>query len=336
MLHVVARRGIDVGHVLDECNLPSDFAAQGEPTRIGLEQMRQLLRQLWRESDDELMRLGAQPVPLGSFRLLSFAMHGAPTLGDHLDRFAELQPAIPGYPNLVVETQGPRATVGFDLAEAAGASGIVTNVLLSMMHGYMSWAVGATIPLLGVRLPPSSSHDDDAAAERSRTDRQAVFGAPVRADTEYPRMIIASSWLDAPSSRSEEHLRLMVHDSMLNLVMYTYARPRASDDVRRFLVARGMNGSLPGVDEISQALHVSPQTLRRRMREEGTTPRQVREELMRDLAIAALTTPGSSVAAVGRQLGFAEPSAFSRAFRRWTGSSPNTYLALPSPRESVS
>jgi AraC-like DNA-binding protein len=77
--------------------------------------------------------------------------------------------------------------------------------------------------------------------------------------------------------------------------------------------------------EIAERLQISPQTLRRKLREEDTSLRQIRERMLRDAAIASLTTGAETVAALSQRLGFSEPSAFIRAFRRWTGTSPGTY-----------
>lgn len=68
---------------------------------------------------------------------------------------------------------------------------------------------------------------------------------------------------------------------------------------------------------------VSERTLRRRLRAEGTSFRVVRDgERARDAELL-LADPGLSIAEVARALGFSEPSAFARAYRRWTGRAPS-------------
>lgn len=82
----------------------------------------------------------------------------------------------------------------------------------------------------------------------------------------------------------------------------------------------------PGIEDIAAELAMSPQTLRRRLRDEGnTSPREIREQILRDAAISSLVRGEETVTALSRRLGFSEPSAFSRAFRRWTGSPPGSY-----------
>ena len=79
------------------------------------------------------------------------------------------------------------------------------------------------------------------------------------------------------------------------------------------------------VEDIAKRLNVSAQHLRRLLREEGTSFREIKEEILRDEAIASLVRGRETVEALSDRLGFSEPSAFRRAFRRWTGSPPGSY-----------
>ncbi len=74
---------------------------------------------------------------------------------------------------------------------------------------------------------------------------------------------------------------------------------------------------------VAGELGVSRQTLFRRLRAEGTTFEQVLDELRRRLALQYLGEGRASVNETAYLLGFSEPAAFSRAFKRWTGSRPS-------------
>lgn len=83
------------------------------------------------------------------------------------------------------------------------------------------------------------------------------------------------------------------------------------------------------MDAVARALGCSRQTLYRRLREERGTFEAVVEAVRRRLALRLLRDPGISVKEVAYRLGFAEPAAFSRAFKRWTGRSPAAWRARP-------
>ena len=78
------------------------------------------------------------------------------------------------------------------------------------------------------------------------------------------------------------------------------------------------------MDTVARQLGLSRQTLFRRLRTEGVTFEKVLDELRHRLALHYLSGKKASVNEVAYLVGFSDPAAFSRAFKRWTGSSPRT------------
>jgi AraC-like DNA-binding protein len=76
------------------------------------------------------------------------------------------------------------------------------------------------------------------------------------------------------------------------------------------------------MDRVAGELGHSRQTLYRRLKAEGATFEQLLAELRRRLALRFVRDQGLSVKETAYRLGFSDPAAFSRAFKRWTGSSP--------------
>lgn len=70
---------------------------------------------------------------------------------------------------------------------------------------------------------------------------------------------------------------------------------------------------------------MSPQTLRRRLKDEGTSYQKLKDQLRRDMALFYLDQPDISIQGIAEMLGFAEPSTFHRAFKKWTGMTPGDY-----------
>ena len=76
---------------------------------------------------------------------------------------------------------------------------------------------------------------------------------------------------------------------------------------------------------VADKLSVSTSTLKRRLAEEGTTFREVRESWLREQAIALLLDPTITISQVAADLAYGDLSNFSHAFKRWTGQSPREF-----------
>ena len=82
------------------------------------------------------------------------------------------------------------------------------------------------------------------------------------------------------------------------------------------------------MDLVAQRLSVSRQTVYRQLKAEGVTFETVLDELRHKLALHYLTGRKTSVNETAYLVGFSEPAAFSRAFKRWTGASPRSVRPL--------
>lgn len=80
-------------------------------------------------------------------------------------------------------------------------------------------------------------------------------------------------------------------------------------------------------DAVAERLKISRQTLYRRLKSEGATFEDVLDDLRRRLSLHYLSERKASVNETAYLVGFSDPTAFSRAFKRWTGASPRTYRA---------
>lgn len=83
--------------------------------------------------------------------------------------------------------------------------------------------------------------------------------------------------------------------------------------------------SFPSLEEVAAQLHLTPRTLQRKLQEEQTSFRVVSDAIKEELARQLLSSKSLSVAEVADRLGYADPAAFQRAFRQWTGTTPKAY-----------
>lgn len=83
----------------------------------------------------------------------------------------------------------------------------------------------------------------------------------------------------------------------------------------------------PREAQVAELLHMSKRSLQRSLRSRGTSYRDLLNATLQVLAKRELADPSLSIADVASRLGFSDPANFSRAFRRWTGQSPQAFRA---------
>jgi AraC-like DNA-binding protein len=88
-----------------------------------------------------------------------------------------------------------------------------------------------------------------------------------------------------------------------------------------------LRGGLPVLGEVASELAQSARNLQRGLAAEGTSFQDLLERARRELALGQLAATSSSVAEVAFLVGFSDASAFTRAFRRWTGQAPSEWRA---------
>lgn len=311
--------GMDVDAVLRAAGIPGGLARHGR-ARITESQGVRIVQALWDLTDDEAFGLAEHPLPRGSFRLLCYGVLGAPDLREAVARLSGFAAAIPALPVIELAEDETEARI---LVRVPGADDpadqLVVWVALGLLHRVGAWLAGRPLDLLRLEMPVPEAVSAEIV--------DLVFGAPARYDEPAAALVLDRRVLAAPITRTAAELDAFIASSPSGLL----SRPRRSragtaDRVRR-LVVRGLRTGQPTAREVARSLGVSEPTLRRQLTLEGTSFREIRDGVLRDAAITALSERTDPIATIAAELGFSEASAFTRAFRRWTGDAPSAYRA---------
>jgi AraC-like DNA-binding protein len=160
-----------------------------------------------------------------------------------------------------------------------------------------------------------------------RSEYERIFRIPVvfSSDENAVRLdeSVFPSIKPAPSSRYVQDLLRHQADTMLAEL----DRARSTRNrVESLLMPLLPQGDV-SIDAVGSQMGLSRQTLFRRLRDEGVTFAQVLDELRHRLAMHYLTANNASVSQTAHLVGYSDASAFSRAFKRWTGRNPRDVAA---------
>ena len=105
--------------------------------------------------------------------------------------------------------------------------------------------------------------------------------------------------------------------------MFPYRRDRLLVQRVRELLRTRPDGLHTG-DSIAKELHVSPRTLHRQLQEEGASLQTLKDEVRRDRAVDLLNRTSKPIKQIALAVGFLNEKSFSRAFKQWTGTTPES------------
>jgi AraC-like DNA-binding protein len=171
-----------------------------------------------------------------------------------------------------------------------------------------------------------------AALSRRKPDHadayERFFGCPVQFGAAENSFVLSAKDADRPLPSANRQLAA-TFDRML---IEELARLDKADVVSRCRAAvlERLSSGEGSEEETAKQLHMSPRTLQRKLAEAKTTYLQLVDDTRKDLALRYIEDPRRSVTDITFSLGFSQPSAFTRAFRRWTGLSPSAWRAKTS------
>jgi AraC-like DNA-binding protein len=315
------RRGYDYSSLLQQLGISPELLDEPR-ARIAPEQFTRLIQALWLVLDDEYLGFGPAPSKPGSFAMMCHAVIHSRNLEKALNRGLLFYSLFPGAPRLTLSREGDMIRLSLDDSQLWDPDHFLSESLLVIWHRLGSWLIGQRIRLEQATFSyPRPEH----GAEYDLLFSCPLSFSTVKSTTAQSSLLFHSRYLNMPLLQDERTLKYFLERSPADLLSRPDEGDSLSSQLRR-LLSRD-SARWPDLEAVAAHLHISPQTLRRHLREEGTSFQELKDQLRRDIAIYHLGRADLSLQQIAEQLGFSEPSAFHRAFKKWTGLTPGAYRA---------
>jgi AraC-like DNA-binding protein len=210
------------------------------------------------------------------------------------------------------------------LVASASAPGLEP---LSFAQDYRAAAVvSAARQITGVDIAPTDVHLA-YARPRSVLAHREFFRCRLHFGGRVPRVAFRHADLRLLTVRGDpdlaRHLGRYADQVLASLVQGETLRHK----VRAVIWTESAHGR-SRLDDVAAAIGMTPRTLQRQLRAEGTSLQRELQEVRKTVSIAALGNPSVAIDDVAFLLGYSEPSAFYRSFKRWTGRTPQEFRRL--------
>jgi len=308
--------GISVEDVFRDAGLAHETVASPE-VRYPFAKMQHMWRLAVERTGDPCFGLAvAEHIKPQAFHGLGFVWFSSDTLFDALARLVKYQRMISTVADITLEeTEGSvrlnvevrRSPVDIEYEAIDAAVGVFVN--LCRLATYKTFNP--------VRL--SLKRPRPGCADRF----EALFQSPVEFGAESNVLYLDPVLLREPLPGANSELA-RANDQVVIDYLGRFDRENLSMQVRSRLIEL-LPGGQPTQKDIASSLNLSVRNLQRRLRAEGISFKLLLDETRKDLATQYIRDSHRRIGEITYLLGFSEPSNFTRAFRRWTGASPNEF-----------
>lgn len=155
------------------------------------------------------------------------------------------------------------------------------------------------------------------------SEHRRIFAAPVTFGARTDGVCFDAALLDTPLVTANLALHRVMEEHAADRATRLPAQASIEDRVRQ-VIERHLARGVPSLPAIARSLGMSARSLQRALADVGSSHSTLLDSVRRELALSWLADRTRSIQEISDALGFANPTAFARAFRRWTGGPPSS------------
>lgn len=315
VLQAARYRKLDVDTLLQAKGLSQNML-QESGIRISVQKYSEVLRLLGRTTNDAFFGFLSKPIPIKAFECFCLSIVGCRNLEEFIDQANDFYGLFSDEFRWCLDETGSDIQLSIQLERTLPIDYrfIIQSLLLMSIRLY-GWLLGEDPELKSVNFSFQKNSTDESLSY--------LYGNRIdyRCQTDAIRM--DNTYADARLSCTREQITLMLREKRLLFLISRHKNP-LSQEVRRLLL-NSKNEQWLEVDEVASLLNSNPNQMWRRLKKEGSSFIEIRDQIKRDWALVLLEDPANTVETVADQLRYSDVSAFRKAFKKWTGMQPVQY-----------
>jgi len=252
----------------------------------------------------------ARATPLGAYSLLDYLVLTSDTVRAAVTQLARYFRLIGAPTTFEIVDAGECTTIVVE----SGGSHFAAEYTIALVIFHLRTETGGVFG--PERVDFVCRPDEIAELERA-------FGCPVTGSAESNCVVLSRRTCDLPLAHANPTLRALLEQHP-DADVSDAAASTVPDQVKRVLRGR-VNGGEARIEAVARELAMAPRTLQRKLGEHGLTFHDLVEDARKAAAARHLGDRRLSIAEIAYLLGYSEPAAFHRAFKRWHGVSPQAY-----------
>jgi AraC-like DNA-binding protein len=319
--------GIELKPLLKKAGLTAQ-QIEDRGARLAVQNQIQFLNVAANALGDEFLGFHLAQLPdLREVGLLFYVAASSETLGDALQRAAR-------YSSIVNEGVSLKRLEGGDIRMVFEYVGVARHSDRHQMEFLMTALIRLCRQLTGQRVTPSRVRITHRRSNQGGPELAAYFGRNITFGARADELTFVERIKDMTVTGADPYL----NELLVANCEQALAHRRTNRGAFRAAVENAIVPLLPHgkvrAPQIASRLGLSQRTSARRLALEGVTFSEVLESLRGDLARQYLSDPDLSISRIAWLLGYREVSAFTHAFKRWSGKTPREARAQQTPRLS--
>ena len=315
LLEGAKRSGLSTELLLQECGIDVSLLKQHE-ARVDKKSFIHLMLAVMRHTEDEFMGFGEGRVSKpGTFSMMAHAVINCASLEKAILRGAKFYELFNYsiFSRLVIEDD--EATLRYMVREKVDFQSYVLEAVIFLSIRFLSWLIGQQIVPKKICFDFPCEDDGDFASQ---------FSCPVFYNQSHTAIVLDKRYMQMPLVQNSLSLSKFLRSSLQELMDGDIESASLNARIRS-IISKEFGNNFPDFSVICEKLNMTPQTLRRRLKDENTSYQEIKDSIRKDASIFYLSKHELTIDEIAMLMGFSEASSFHRAFKKWTGKTPSVY-----------